>query len=203
MSKASYDRLIADAKFTASGTNAISGTTTISGTVTDSSTATRSGTNTFTGAVDLSGATSFTGAVGSLQTATVTLTNAQMLALRATPITIIAAPGAGKWIQVVSGTLIFDRTGAYTETADNMALRYVDGSGSKASADIEATGFVDAAGDAIQQIRPMAETILTTAGEISNALVCLHNTGDGEYGGGNAANTVKAIVSYIVRTTGL
>lgn len=62
MSKAKYDRLEADVKFTASGTNAISGTTTISGTVTDSSTKTVSGSqtfsgdNTFTGNQTLSGA---------------------------------------------------------------------------------------------------------------------------------------------------
>lgn len=159
-----------------------------------------------TGAVDLSGASSFVGAPGGMQTATVTLTNAQMLALRATPITVIAAPGAGKWIQVLGGSLIFDRTAAYTESTDNLALRYVNGSGSKASADIEATGFVDASGDAITNILPLAQlstSPLTTAGEISNALVCIHNIGDGEFGGGNAANTVKVIVDYVVRTTGL
>ncbi len=141
--------------------------------------------------------------LGSIRQATVRLTNTQMLALRATPITVIAAPGAGKWIQVISGALVFNYTGAYTETSDNLALRYVDGSGSKASADIEATGFVSATADAITQIRPMAEAILTTAGEISNAAVCIHNIGDGEFGGGNAANTVTVVVDYLVRTTGL
>mgnify|MGYP003490041633 FL=1 len=194
MSKAKYDRLEVDRTLVASGTNTLSGATTISGALSATSTA------------DLSGATSFTGAPGGQQTATVTLTNAQMLALRATPITIIPAPGAGKWIQVLEGCLVFNYTAVYTESADNLALRYVDGSGAKASADIEATGFVDATADAITNIAPLAQlgtSSLTTAGVISNALVCIHNIGDGEFGGGNAANTVKVIVDYIVRTTSL
>jgi len=36
-----------------------------------------------------------------LEEAVVTLTNAQIKALRATPITIVAAPGSGKMVQLV------------------------------------------------------------------------------------------------------
>lgn len=135
---------------------------------------------------------------------TVTLTNAQVLALRATPITIVAAPGAGKFIEILGGQLIFNRTAAYTESADNLQLKYVDGSGSAASQVIECTGFVDAAGDAIINVLPNAiNALITAAGELANALICIHNTGDGEFGGGNAANTIKVCVAYRVHTTGL
>lgn len=131
-----------------------------------------------------------------------TLTNAQMLALRATPITIAPAPGAGRVNQFVSAVLVFNRAAAYTETADNMAVKYVDGSGTTASAAIEATGFVDAAGDAITFARPATtDPILTAAGELSNAVLVLHNTGDGEYGGGNASNTITVICNYRVHQT--
>lgn len=134
----------------------------------------------------------------------VALTNAQILALRATPITVIAAPGAGKFIEFVSGILIFNRTAAYTETADNLRLRYVNGSGSFASQEIEATGFVDAAGNAIINILPNAiNSIITAGGELSNALICIHNVGGDEFGGGDAANTITVSVAYRVHSTGL
>jgi len=177
----------------------LQGTTTVSGSLIPT------GSLAPTGSVDLSGASAFTGAVGAMQTATVTLTNAQILALRAAPITVVAAPGAGKWVQVLGGCLINNYTGAYTESADNLALRYVNGSGSKASADIEMTGFADATADEITNILPLAAltTQISAAGELSNALVCIHNTGDGEFGGGNAGNSWKVIVDYVVRTTSL
>lgn len=136
---------------------------------------------------------------------TVTLTNTNMLNLRATPITIIAAPGAGIINIPLYGCMIFNRTAAYTETADNMALRYTNGSGTICSGTIEATGFVDASADAVCQITPAptAVGITSTAGEISNAAIVLHNTGDGEYGGGNASNTVIVILHYLEVTTTL
>lgn len=137
------------------------------------------------------------------QTSTV-LTNAQVLALRATPITVAAAPGAGKFNEFRSAVLIFNRTAGYTETADNLAIKYVDGSGTAASATIETTGFVDAAGDAITFAPPAATPpIITAAGELSNAPLVLHNTGDGEYGGGDAANTITVVVTYRIHSTGL
>lgn len=139
---------------------------------------------------------------GMLYQSKVVLTNAQMLALRATPVTVVPAVGAGKAIEFVSAVLMFNRTAAYTETADNMAIKLNDGSGTAVSATIEATNFVDAAGDAITYVGPAATApILTAAGEISNAKLVIHNTGDGEYGGGNAANTVTVIVNYRVHTT--
>jgi hypothetical protein len=129
------------------------------------------------------------------------LTNAQMLALRGTPIEVVAAPGAGKVIEFLSAVLLFDRTGAYTESDDNLAFKYVDGSGQQASQTIEATGFVDAAADAIINAIAKPDTLLTVAQSVNKALV-LHNVGNGEFGGGNAANVVRVKVAYRVHTTG-
>lgn len=128
-------------------------------------------------------------------TASVTLTNAQMLALRAAPVTLVAAPGAGLRLEFLAATLNGDLTGAYTETADNMAIRYVDGSGVIVSQTIEATGFVDQTGGIHTNAQPKIDAIATDAQCVNVALV-LHNTGDGEYGGGNAANSVKVTVTY-------
>lgn len=136
------------------------------------------------------------GGVAGVQSARVVITNAQMLALRATPKTLVAAPGAGKVLQFVSAVLLFDRAAAYTETADNMAVKYVDGSGTAISVAIESTGFVDAAADAVYFAEPVAGTILGVKTLFENCALVLHNTGDGEFGGGDAANEVVVQTSY-------
>jgi hypothetical protein len=124
------------------------------------------------------------------------ITNAQMLAIRATPVTLVAAPGAG-FINVFEGLdLSFDRTAVYTETADNLAVRYTNGSGVIASETLETTGFVDAAADAFTSIGKAISALLT-----ANAALVLHNTGDGEFGGGNAANVFYYTVYYRVIKT--
>jgi hypothetical protein len=130
-----------------------------------------------------------------VQSATVTLTNAQVLALRATPIALVAAPGAGKANIFERVAIEFDRTGAYTESADNMAVKYTDGSGVAVSDTIESTGFVDASADAVVTAGAAASPLVT-----ANAALVLHNTGDGEFGGGNAANVWRVTTWYRVRT---
>ena len=139
--------------------------------------------------------------VATVQYAEVALTNANMLALKATPITLVAAPGAGKMIEFISAQLFFDYVGAYTETADNMAIKYNNGSGTAVSETIEATGFVDATADVAIKVAPAASAVITKANSENLALV-LHNTGDGEYGGGNASNAVRVKVAYRVHATG-
>lgn len=138
---------------------------------------------------------------GQVQYAEVSLTNAEMLALRAAPKTLVAAPGAGKMLQFLGATLLFDYVGAYTETTDNMAIKYTDGSGVAVSDAIEATGFVNATADTVTFARPAIDGIVAKSGSENKALV-LHNTGDGEYGGGNAGNAVRVKVAYRIITTG-
>lgn len=133
--------------------------------------------------------------------ATGTLTNSNIKNLRATPKELVAAPGAGKWVELISAWLFLDYgSNALTETADNMAVKYVDGSGAAASQTIEATNFIDATADTFTNVLPKIDTIVASANLVNKALV-LHNTGDSEYGG-NAANdtTMKAYVCYRVHT---
>lgn len=136
-----------------------------------------------------------------IQYAEVSITNAEMLALRATPKTLVAAPGAGKMIEFLSAELLFDYTGAYTETADNMAIKYENGAGATVSETIEATGFVDATADTVIKVAPAVSAALAKTA-VENKAIVLHNTGDGEYGGGNASNAVRVKVAYRVHTTG-
>jgi hypothetical protein len=137
-----------------------------------------------------------------LKNANVSLTNAMVLALRATPITLVAAPGAGKVIEFISAALIFDYVGAYTESADNLAVRYENGSGVIVSDTIEATGFADATADTITFARAKVDPIVAGASAANKALV-LHNTGDGEWGAGNAANAIRVRTTYRIHPTGL
>lgn len=129
--------------------------------------------------------------------AEVTITNAEMLALRATPKTLVAAPGAGKFLKLHGGILLFDRTAVYSETADNMAVRLGGTAGVIVSQTIESTGFVDAAADAITTIEPKLDA-LGVKTLVENLPLSLHNTGDGEFGGGNAANVVRAKIFYSI-----
>lgn len=114
-----------------------------------------------------------------------------MLAIRATPISLVAAPGAGKVLEFLGGILLFDRTAVYTETTDNLAVKYSNGAGTAISVAIETTGFLDAAADAVYFVQPIAGTILGVKTLFENLPLVLHNTGDGEFGGGDAANIVR------------
>jgi hypothetical protein len=129
--------------------------------------------------------------------AEVAISITEMKACRATPKTLVAAPGAGKVLEFVSAVFIYDYAAAYTETADNLAVRYTDGSGTVVSLTLETTGLLDATADKISTIKPLATDVLMTA----NAALVLHNTGDGELGGTGSPCRMK--VAYRVHTTGL
>ena len=123
------------------------------------------------------------------------LTNAEVLALRATPIELVAAPGADKAIVVHKFAIVVDDTaGAFTESTDNLVMEYEDGV--DISAAIEATSLV---GGAVQfATQGVLDTVVVPD---VNAGVQLLNTGDGEWGGGNVANTISVRVWYSVIDT--
>ena len=128
--------------------------------------------------------------------AEVDITAAEMKAIRATPKELVAAPGAGKVAVLDSIVLIKDGAGAFTETADNLQVKYTNGSGAAASDTIESTGFVDTAGDDMIVGRRAND-----CAPVANAALVLHNTGDGELGG--TGSPVRAKITYTVHTTGL
>lgn len=140
---------------------------------------------------------------GTLLYAEVSLTNAEIKALRATPKTIIAAPASGKMIQFVSATLLLKAgTNVLTESTANLGFKYTNGSGVQVSETVECTDFIDQAVDTITNARPQLDAIVAKTGADAKALV-LHNLGAGEFAG-NAANdaTMKVRVAYyIVATT--
>lgn len=129
------------------------------------------------------------------QVKTTKIAHAAILTLRATPVTLVPAPGAGKAINVKAVHLVFDvTTTAYTESADNLAVEY---SGGADILTIETTGFLDQTTDQVRTVSP-AEALFTP---VANEAVQLFNNGDGEFGAGNAANTLSVTVEYDVIST--
>lgn len=134
-----------------------------------------------------------------LEQAIVTLTNAEIKALRATPKTLVAAPGSGKCLQFVSALIkLTAGTNVLTESTANLAVKYTDGSGAQVSETIESTNFIDQAADTYTTARSKTDAIVAATGCVNKALV-LHNLGTGEIAGNAAADaTLKLWVQYRV-----
>lgn len=131
---------------------------------------------------------------------TTALTNALLLAARATPIALTPAAPAGYRWNFVTASWNQNNTGAYTESADNFAVKYENGSGVAVSETIESGGFLDQTGKIHTNIVQKKDVIVADAGATAKALV-LHNTGDGELGGGDAANVGRIVtVAHLVAT---
>lgn len=125
----------------------------------------------------------------------VQLTNAQVILFRATPIELIPAPGANKAIIVDRVTIVSDDSDtAWTESADNLVVQYADGVDITGA--IEATSLVG--GAVVIESYGVLDTVIVPD---VNAAVNLFNTGDGEWGGGNVANSMSVIISYYIMDT--
>jgi hypothetical protein len=130
-----------------------------------------------------------------LQTATVTLTAAQVNALFTTPISIIAAPGAGKLTQVTSCALQYnyDTTAFTIGSATNLALKYTDASGTSATTTAAVTGFLDQTADELR-VLPLASSAYEP---VANAAVVLTLAGANVSAG---VGTLVVTVAYRVIT---
>lgn len=110
----------------------------------------------------------------SIAQADITITTGQLLALNATPKSLIAAPGAGMAIILVDAQLMLDyNSAAYAGIAagEDLEIRYTNGSG-QLVATIETTGFLDASADAYRHVYPASSAAITP---VSNAalIMCL------------------------------
>jgi hypothetical protein len=134
----------------------------------------------------------------------ITLTAAQVKALRATPITVMPAQGAGKVVEFVSGVafLKYGGSNGFTESTANLALKYTDGSGVQISQTIESTGFIDQTASTQTSILNKLDAIVAKTGSDNKAVV-IHNLGGGEIAG-NAANdnTLKLDLTFFVHDAG-
>lgn len=128
----------------------------------------------------------------------VTITAAQILALFATPVELVPAPGAGRVLELVSVLLALDYgTVVYTiGTAGNIQVKYTDGSGAAASTTVAATGLLDQASD---QVRVLDKLEATTTPVVNAALVLTLATASPT--GGDSP--IHAKIGYRVHATGL
>lgn len=107
----------------------------------------------------------------------VKITTAQMLALNATPVSLIAAPGAGKAI-IFEGAMVFldYNSAAYgaIHADDNLSFKYTNGSGA-AVAGCETASFLDLTADAIRWVLPTAAASgVSDIIPVANAALVLH-----------------------------
>jgi hypothetical protein len=131
--------------------------------------------------------------------ADVLVANAEIKAVRATPKTLVPAPGVGKVLEFVSAVLQL-KAGAnvLVEATANLAIKYQNAAGVQVSQTIETTGFIDQAADQVTYGLVKLDPITARTGCENQPLV-LHNLGAGEFTG-NAANdaVLRVKVSYRV-----
>lgn len=128
--------------------------------------------------------------------AEVSISIAEMKALSSAPKVLVAAPGAGYVLEFVSAMFVYDYAAVYTESTDNLIVKYTDGSGAVASTTLETTGLLDATSDQIRTFKALA----TDVTPVANAALVLCNT-DGDFGGTGSPCRMK--VAYRVHPTGL
>ena len=122
----------------------------------------------------------------------VTIANAAVRTLNATPVTVIPAPGVGKAIVDVSvqakyvyATAAFDSVGAN----DDLAFKYTDSSGAKVCGDIETTGWLDQSSSAWRATGP----VVTSMTPVENAAIVAHMlTGEVYSAAGGGSLVIRA-----------
>lgn len=105
------------------------------------------------------------------QTVQVALSSAQILALNATPVTLVAAPGSGKVILVQGITLKMVTTATAYANGGALEFRYTDGSGAKVSADIAAAVVTAGAGTSYTSV----SGVTTSLTNVANAAIVIDN----------------------------
>lgn len=164
-------------------------------------------------------------------TATVTLTDAQVKALPTTPITVVAAPGANKMIQLVQATVIASVSTPYTNLDATFCGLYLalDGGAyyssyladdpSTTPALSQATDLVGTASSAVATLHMYREAVPVAGGagyviegtsagfpaltDVANKALKVHfeNNGSGNLTGGTGANTLRIVAHYFIVDT--
>jgi hypothetical protein len=147
-----------------------------------------------------------------VQTATVTLTDAQIKALPTTGIQVVAAPGANKMLLPVTGVWVLDpRGGAYTNLALLFTALYYDAAVTQNCtiqySEAAQGAFADASGihvlaafapnnaDSVQGVSWVSDNPGVAVNK--PLFVGADNSGNGNLTGGNAANSLKVTAYYI------
>lgn len=111
------------------------------------------------------------------QRARVTLTAAQVKALNTTPITLVAAPGAGMYVSVIEVLATLNYGTTQFTGANNVELRYTNGSGAKVTGDL-ASSWLN--GSATAAVKAIAAAVTPVANAAVVAAVPVANPGAGD-----------------------
>lgn len=133
------------------------------------------------------------------QTATAILTAAQVNSLRASPVTLVAAAGAGTVICVLScvAKMTYGGSNVFATSTGSLSLRYGTASGSIALTTAFANAGIIAASDQIASTIPFG--FITSYGSATNSPVIVTNSVATEFTGG-AGNTISITITYKVLT---
>jgi len=141
----------------------------------------------------------FAQSAASVQSASITLSSAQTQSLKGSPVTLVAAPGAGNCLSVLSAVLQYKAGSAPYAVSGGGHFSLLFGSapgasGPVESSDLSATGFID---QAQNQIRiPRLSAMANAQSGVENAALAISNDGDAEWSAGNG--TVTITVYYTV-----
>lgn len=131
-------------------------------------------------------------------TAVIVLSSAQLLALHSAPVTVIPAPGVGKYIQVISASyeLIFG-TLQYTSSDSGPALYYAPLSGNHpADGAAAASAFAGAASGVLVTGGAAALGLAVATSVVANAAVVLGNEST-NMSAGNGTGTLTVIYAIV------
>jgi hypothetical protein len=101
------------------------------------------------------------------------ITTTELLALNATAIELVPAPGAGKALILLGAVLFLDyNTTAYDGVAagEDLTINYTDKTGA-VLATIETTGFLDQGTDQVRYVYAASTAAITP---VADAVLCLH-----------------------------
>lgn len=130
---------------------------------------------------------------------TVTLTDAQIKALPTTPIQIVAAPGANKYIKYAGAVLVLDVTSGVYTNLNTSAMNLLRTGQNPLTVDFSGAYLEDDSNVWVYQDTSVNnDGIPVVLSELENLAIEISSQNTGNLTGGNAANTLKVTVYYVV-----
>lgn len=137
-----------------------------------------------------------------IQYTTVSIAAAAIIDLADTPVTLVAAPGAGKYLELVSAVLFLDHAGTgFAESADNLEIHYENEAGAAATGVIEMTGFINQTADTLLHVLPLSPVARAKTAVENKALVLTNIDGDFT-DAGTTTSVLRVRTAYRVHATG-
>jgi hypothetical protein len=137
----------------------------------------------------------FAQTIGPIQSATVTLSSAQLLHLKGTPVQLVAAPGAGKTINAISAVLEYEfNNTAYISPAGGGGFEISFTGETTSQLNGPAVGFIDRSSNSISQLSQGGPVFSQANAE--NAALIIRNVDGAEWTNGDG--TVSVTVYYTI-----